>query len=152
MCNFIKKISCIRLYLVGNEIYNLHSLSQALFEKELNNSDEDEYDAKYTFVEYESVTEQTKLNLANVLGSTWQSTNIILKRLDDLRNDIKFRHALQRANLNLQEREMDANIELNQRAMDHSDNSIECSGAVCKKIQKSRFIYYLLLVLLVSYN
>jgi hypothetical protein len=128
------------MYLVGNEIYNLHLLSQSLFEKELNNSDEDEYDARYTFVEYESVTEQTKLNLANVLGCTWQPTNIIPKRLDDLRKDIKFRCALQHANLNLQERAMNADIELNQRAMDHLDNSIECSGAVFEKIQKSRFL------------
>jgi len=47
---------------------NLHSLSQSLLENEFNGFNKDEYDAKYTAIEYESVTDQTKKNLGTVLG------------------------------------------------------------------------------------
>jgi hypothetical protein len=120
---------------------NLHSLSQYLFKNELNGSNQDEYDAKYTAIEYEPVTDQTKQNLAYMLDHcTWHSTNIILKRLDGFPNDIKFPAALERVNVNLKTRAMVADIELSQQAMNHSANSIECSGAVCEKILKSHFL------------
>jgi len=56
------------MYLFGNEMCNLHSLSQSLLENEFNGFNKDEYDAKYTAIEYESVTDQTKKNLGTVLG------------------------------------------------------------------------------------
>jgi hypothetical protein len=141
-CNFIKRIARIRMYLFGNEIHNLHSLSQSLFENELNGSNEDEYDEKYTAIEYEPVTDQTKQYLANSPGysSTWQLPNIILKRLDGISTDIKFPAALERVNINLKARAMVADIELSQQAVNHSANSIECSGAVCEKNFKSHFL------------
>jgi hypothetical protein len=120
---------------------NLHSFSQPLLENELNDSNEDEYDAKHTFVEYEPVTELTKQNLEHVLGGAWQSTNIVLKRLENIQNDIKFPAALERVNANLRARAVVADVELNQQAMNHSDISIEYSGMmVCEKIFISYFL------------
>jgi hypothetical protein len=129
-CVFIKKISWIRMYLIGNERHNIHSFSQALFQSESNGCEGNQYDQKYTFVEYQPVTEQTKLDLSNVLGPGWQSTNLQLKRIDNIRDDIQFVGALERVHATLPAREMVANIKLNQQATDPSDDSIEISGSV----------------------
>jgi hypothetical protein len=129
-CDYFKNLSGIRMYLIGNERDNIHPFSQELFHSESNSCEGNEYDEKYTLVEYQPVTEQTKLDLSNVLGPGWQSANLQLKRLDDIRNDIQFVGALERVHATLPAREMVANIKLNQQATDPSDDSIEISGSV----------------------
>jgi hypothetical protein len=140
-CNFLKTISRIRMYLIGNEMYNLHSLSQSVLDSESNDLAQDHYDKKHTFVEYQPVTDQTKLRLANVLGSTWRSIDTIPKRLDGIRDDIEFPAALERANRSRELRTITAISELNQEATNNADSSIEVSGAVCKKNFKNLVVF-----------
>ncbi|CAF3438992.1 unnamed protein product [Rotaria sp. Silwood2] len=115
--NYVKKLSPIRLYLIGNETFIPNSISKYFFENEINDIDQNEYDTKYSLVENQPIDIHIKLNLANVLDSTRQLTNVIIKQLDHIENDIKFPAALERANVTIQGREMVADIELQQRAI-----------------------------------
>ncbi|CAF2743226.1 unnamed protein product [Rotaria sp. Silwood2] len=115
--NYVKKLSPIRLYLIGNETFIPNSISKYFFENEINDIDQNEYDTKYSLVENQPIDIHIKLNLANVLDSTRQLANVIIKQLDHIENDIKFPAALERANVTIQGREMVADIELQQRAI-----------------------------------
>jgi hypothetical protein len=129
ICNYIKTISPIRIYLVGNETYIPNASCKCLFDHELD--DGNDYDTRYTLVENEPVKQHIKWELAKELRPTWRPEDMVVKRLVDIQNDIHFPHALQRVSVILKGREMVADVVLSRQAMDHSDISVECSSQVC---------------------
>ncbi|CAF3771630.1 unnamed protein product [Rotaria sp. Silwood1] len=126
--NYVKKLSPIRVYLIGNENYIPNSTSKYFFENEIDDGAvADEYDTTPTLVENEPINESITQNLPNVLDVRRPVTNLIIKQLHQIENDIKFPAALERANLTIQRREMVADIELQQRAEDCLESSFEFS-------------------------
>jgi hypothetical protein len=132
--NFVRKISGIVIYLVGNEMYIPNASSKYFYQNEFHNVDVDEYDEKHILTENEPVSPHIRSNLAAMLDCTRQSGDITLTRLDQIRDDINFPAALERVNAKLQGREMVADVEMYQRAMEPVEKSLEYSDAVCEKI------------------
>ncbi|CAF3730566.1 unnamed protein product [Rotaria sp. Silwood1] len=130
LCNYVKKLSSIRLYLIGNEANIENSASKYFFENESDDvTAADEYDTKVTLIENEPISESIRQNLANVLNVRRSMTNMIIKRYHQIENDIKFPAALERANVTIQRREMVADIELRQRAEGRPESPFEFSAS-----------------------
>jgi hypothetical protein len=131
ICNYIKTVSPIRFYLVGNDRSIPNSACKCLFDNELD--DGDDYDTAYTFVENQHVSDESKATLAEVLGRKWSSADMIVKELTKIQGDTNFRAALQRANDTLQARENIADVVLSRQAVDCLENPLQCSDQVCVK-------------------
>ncbi|CAF1146475.1 unnamed protein product [Rotaria sordida] len=129
LCNYVKNLSPIRVYLIGNETFIPNSVSKYFFENESNDDTADEYGTKPTFIENEPISEFIRQNLANILNSTRSLTNGIIQRLNEIANDIRFPAALERANVTIQGREMVADIQLQQQAIARSESPIEFSAS-----------------------
>jgi hypothetical protein len=140
--NFVRKISGIVIYLVGNEMYIPNASSKCFYQNELHTVDVDEYDEKPILAENEPVSQHIRWNLATMLDCTRQSGDITLTRLDQLKDDINFPAALERVNAKLQGSEMVADVELYQQAMEPVENSLEYSYAVCEKKKLFFFLIF----------
>ncbi|CAF3730551.1 unnamed protein product [Rotaria sp. Silwood1] len=127
--NYVKTLSPIRFYLVGNERYILNSTSKYFFENELDNGVADEYNKKYTLIENEPISESIRQNLENVLNVRRPMTNVIIKRLDELQNDIKLPVAIEYVDANLKGREIIADTELQKRIIAVPESPFEFSAA-----------------------
>ncbi|CAF4855248.1 unnamed protein product, partial [Rotaria sp. Silwood2] len=86
LCNYVKSLSPIRVYLIGNELHIQNSVSKYFLKNELYNGTTNEYDEKLTFVENEPIRESIKMNLVNLLDVRQLLTNVIIKRLDQIKN------------------------------------------------------------------
>ncbi|CAF1162711.1 unnamed protein product [Rotaria sordida] len=127
--DYVKKLSPIRLYLIGNEEKIGNSVSKYFFENESDDGNIDGYYGKPTLVENEPVNESIGRNLANKLGIRRPLTNVTIKQLNQLQDDIKFPDALEEAHLTIQQREMVADIKLRQRATARSESPFEFSAS-----------------------
>ena len=116
MCDFIKRGSPNRFYLLANEDRNESSS-----------------------ICCEPLTDRTRQNFSNLLGSQWESRSIQLRRLDDLQTDIRFAGALERAHLTHPFRTMAAEDKLNRSAADIADNSVEINIQVREEYPDESF-------------
>ncbi|CAF4452747.1 unnamed protein product [Rotaria sp. Silwood2] len=129
LCNYVKSLSPIRVYLIGNELHIQNSVSKYFLKNELYNGTTNEYDEKLTFVENEPIRESIKMNLVNLLDVRQLLTNVIIKRLDQIKNDIEFPAALERVNVIIPNRGYVVNNELQQRAEALEESPIEFSAS-----------------------
>lgn len=130
MCNFIKESSSIRCYLLGDKRENLHPFSKKLLESESNQISTEEYNNNCTFISCEPLINQTRQNLSNLFGSRWESGNMPLKTLNDLREDLQFAGALEHAHVTHLNRITKAEYRMSSSADNLADNSVEISAQV----------------------
>jgi hypothetical protein len=116
ICDNIKKLAPIRIYLVGNKRTIENEFSALLVEDELDNGDNDkfEYVERCTFMEHESVVDEIKRDVPGYLGCKWKVTKTIPLRLDDdIKKDTKFHQACLYVYDTLPPRETKTNLNMN---------------------------------------
>ena len=137
LCEYVKKMGPIRLYLFGNE-QNCHEISKSLYESD--NFRELPCDQYCARVEYEPVTESTRSHALKNYTELQQANGIRFQRIDDIKNDTCFLKALDCVQISRDNRQLVATNRLNQ----HDFNSIQFSSEVQIFPKKKTNLHFLL--------
>jgi hypothetical protein len=110
MCQLIKKLSPIRLYLYGNELSNLNDWSKLMIETE--NDLMDDEDNWIALIENEFIDNEVKWNFGFVFGRQWKICRVSPVNLDQLNDDPRFQSALRRAHITFSERQIEVTADI----------------------------------------
>ncbi len=135
ICQLIKKLSPIRLYLYGNELCNLSEWSKLMIETE--NEMMDDEDNWSAFIENEFVDNEVKWNFSFVFGRQWKISRVSPIDLHQLNDDPRFQSALRRAYITFAERQ----IEVTSDIFDWYGKCIEKGYLHIHVIKSSVFVY-----------
>ncbi|CAF0978985.1 unnamed protein product [Rotaria sp. Silwood1] len=95
ICELIKKLSPLRLYLYGNEEFMLSEWSNLMINSEAHvMEDEDNWCA---FIENEYIDDEMKWTIGPKFGANWQIKRIAPINLSELDKNLRFQSALRRA-------------------------------------------------------
>ncbi|CAF2537696.1 unnamed protein product [Rotaria sp. Silwood2] len=110
ICELIKKLSPLRLYLYGNEEFILSEWSNLMIHGETNvMEDEDNWCA---FIENEYIEDEMKWNIGSKFGTKWQIKRIAPINLSELDKNLRFQSALHRAFKTLNNRQIEITAEI----------------------------------------
>ncbi len=146
MCQLIKKLSPIRLYLYGNELSILSEWSKLMIESENDlMDDEDNWNA---FIENEFIDNEIKWNFGFIFGKNWKISRISPVDLNQLTDDPRFQSALRRSHITFAQRQ----IEVTANIFDWYGNCIE-KGYLHIHVMKSPGLFlYLINFFFLSLN
>ncbi|CAF0838365.1 unnamed protein product [Rotaria sordida] len=110
ICELIKKLSPLRLYLYGNEEFILSEWSNLMINSETHvMEDEDNWCA---FIENEYIDDEMKWNIGPKFGTKWQIKRIAPINLSELDKNLRFQSALHRAFKTLNHRQIEITAEI----------------------------------------
>ena len=119
LCQLIKKLSPIRLYLYGNELTIASEWSQCIIRTETEiMGDEDNWCA---FVANEAIDDEIKWNFGSSYSQLWQLKRLAPVHISALDDHLLFHSALRRAHVSFAERRIDVTA----AAFDWYDRCIE---------------------------
>jgi hypothetical protein len=104
ICEIIKKLSGIRLYLYGNELCSSSEWSKLMIETEIDLMDDE--DNWISFIENEMIDNEIKWNFAHVFAHQWKVSRISPINLDQLSTNPRFQSAVRRAHKTFSERQI----------------------------------------------
>jgi hypothetical protein len=138
ICQMIKKLSPIRLYLYGNELSNLSEWSKLMIESE--NEMMDDEDNWIALIENEFVDNEVKWNFGFIFGKNWKISRISPLDLNQLNDDPRFQSALRRAHITFAQRQ----IEVTANIFDWHAKCIERGYLQIEVIKSSVLFIYLI--------
>ncbi|CAF2079761.1 unnamed protein product [Rotaria magnacalcarata] len=104
LCNHVKLLSLIRVYLIGNEEYIQDSMCKYFFQYESHATNLVGYNATYTLIENEPIGANIMNGLNRIINVELPATRVI-KQLREIADDPHFYGALESSNANLERRE-----------------------------------------------
>ncbi|CAM2708668.1 unnamed protein product [Rotaria socialis] len=107
LCNHVKRLSLIRVYLIGNEAYIRNSMCKYFFQCESHATNLVGYNETYTLVENEPIGANIMNDLNRIINVELPVTRVI-KQLREIADDPHFYGALECSNANLERRERPA--------------------------------------------
>ncbi|UJR07271.1 hypothetical protein I4U23_011559 [Adineta vaga] len=110
ICEMIKNLCPLRLYLYGNELKIPSEWSNLMIEKEKDLMDDEEN--WICFIENELINNETKWNFSFLFGKKWQISRVIPLDLDQLSNDPRFVSALRRSFLTYSQRQIQVTADI----------------------------------------
>ncbi len=146
MCQIIKKLSPIRLYLYGNKLCSLSEWSRLMIETEIDVMDDE--DNWIAFLENEYVENEVKWNFAFMYAREWKVSRIAPLDFNQLDDNPRFQSALRRAHITFAERE----IEVTAQIYDWYTNCIERGYLQIEVRTYKSFVFILLFCLFLFLN
>ncbi len=119
ICEIIKKLSGIRLYLYGNELCSSSEWSKLMIETETDlMEDEDNW---ISFIENEMIDDEVKWNFAYLFARQWKVSRVSPININQLNVNPRFQSAVRRAHITFSERQ----IEVTARIFDWYNKCLE---------------------------
>jgi hypothetical protein len=110
ICELIKKLSPIRLYLYGNDEMISSEWSNLMISREIQiMEDEDSWCA---FIENEYIDDEMKWNFRSMFGEKWKVKRFAPINLTDLDKNLRFQSALNRSEKTLNHRQIEITAEI----------------------------------------
>jgi hypothetical protein len=137
ICELLKKLSPLRLYLYGNEEDIPSDWSNLMISRETHlMEDEDSWCA---FIENEYIDDEMKWNIGPMFGEKWQIKRLAPIHLTELDENLRFQSALCRAFKTFSHRQ----IEITSEIFDWYDRCLR-EGYLPSEVDKIFLIYYLI--------
>jgi hypothetical protein len=134
ICELIKKLSPLRLYLYGNDEYISSEWSNLMINGEtIVMEDEDSWCA---FIENEYIDDEMKWNIGPMFGGKWQIKRIAPINLTELDKNLRFQSALCRAYKTISHRQ----IEITSEIFDWYDKCLR-EGYLQLEVTRSVFLF-----------
>ena len=110
ICELIKKLSSLRLYLYGNDEFISSEWSNLMISRETHvMEDEDSWCA---FIENECIDDEIKWNFGSLFGGKWQIKRLAPINLTELNKNLRFQSALHRADKTFTHRQYQITAEI----------------------------------------
>jgi hypothetical protein len=139
ICELIKKLSPLRLYLYGNDEYISSDWSNLMINRETHVMEDE--DSWCTFIENEYIDDEMKWNIGTMFGEKWQIKRIAPINLTELDKNLRFQSAFRRAHKTFSHRQ----IEITSEIFDWYDKCLR-EGYLQLEVKKDVFflIHYLI--------